>query len=204
MLEFPSKTPAASLDYRWNPPIYAGEKLVSATLVKQSGDVALGVAQFDDTGLTVVISGGTEGLNQFLGTWQADSGRGDIEHIQLEVSNTADASVPTEVVLPPAARIVTASYAATPVWPNKDPDDKLDFGLNVADLIGDPADAIKNVNYALATSDIAVTKYGFVGQTLVVWLAGGVDGVTYKVTLRVRTEKGRSVDQTVSIKVVTR
>ncbi len=86
-------------------------------------------------------------------------------------------------------------------WPNKDPNEVLDYDLNwSARLAGDtiatstwivPDGITKDSD---STSDTA-TK---------IWLSGGTEGETYTLTNRVVTEGGRTMDQSVTIKLVTR
>lgn len=207
-LTWPAKRPNAVLDYRWEPPLKPGEKLSSASVVRTIGDVVVSAPQKDDTGIQVILSGGTIGFDQFQGTWLADSGRGDVQTINMEVREDPLAEAPSEVVMPPSSRVAMAGYAATPIWPSKDPDDLLDYGLNFADLIGEaaPGDSILTCKYEITEGDAVVTKYGFVpgSWVFVVWLAGGTDGVSTKLLLRIATAKGRRVDQSVTLKLASR
>lgn len=207
-LTWPAKKPASVLDYRWEPPLKPGEKLSAASVIRTIGDVVASAPQKDDTGLQVILSGGTVGFNQFEGTWLADSGRTDKQTIGIEVREDPLAEAPSDVVMPPSSRVAQAGYAATPIWPSKDPDDQLDYGLNFADLIGEaaPGDTILTCRYEITDGDATVTKYGFVpgSWVFVVWLAGGSDGVSTKILLRIVTSKGRRVDQSVTLKLASR
>lgn len=85
MLNWPAKDPDATYDYRWEPPLDAGDKLATAVITRVSGDVAIGTQQMDDTGLSVVLTAGSVGLNLFRGVWTSVGGRGDGEYIQIAV-----------------------------------------------------------------------------------------------------------------------
>lgn len=85
MLTWTAKDPDATLDYRWEPPLDAGDTLASVSVTLQSGDVQIVEQRPDDTGLTVVLTGGSAGPNLFRGLWTSAGGRGDDEYISIEV-----------------------------------------------------------------------------------------------------------------------
>jgi hypothetical protein len=85
MLNWPAKDPDATYDYRWEPPLDEGDKLASGTITRTSGDVVIESQAMDDTGFTVVLSGGSVGFNSFKGVWNSVGGRGDDEDIAIEV-----------------------------------------------------------------------------------------------------------------------
>lgn len=85
MLNWPAKDPDGTFDYRWEPPLDTGDKLASGEITRTSGDVVIESQTMDDTGVTVVLSGGSVGFNAFKGVWTSVGGRGDDEDIAIEV-----------------------------------------------------------------------------------------------------------------------
>lgn len=84
-------------------------------------------------------------------------------------------------------------------WPNKDPDDILDYGVDwSARLSGDTLAASDWIVPDGITEDSA----SFSASSATIWLSGGTAGQSYAITNRVTTAAGRQFDATVTIQVV--
>lgn len=89
-----------------------------------------------------------------------------------------------------------------PAWPRtKDPDDVLDYSINWArELAGD------TISTSTWTVPSGLTE-GISTKTdteTTVWLSSGTDGSSYDVKNRITTSSGRTMDQTVTLKVKAR
>jgi hypothetical protein len=84
-------------------------------------------------------------------------------------------------------------------WSDKDPNEVLDYQLRWTKRIPD-GDAITSSTWVLPDG---ITKQSdtFTDTTTTIWLTGGEDGETYTLTNRVVTTEGRTMDQSVSLKV---
>jgi hypothetical protein len=86
-------------------------------------------------------------------------------------------------------------------WPNKDPDEVLDYSLNwSARLDGDTIDSVVWSFPAGITKD----SQALAGALASVFISGGTDGVAYLIGCRVVTAGGRTMDESVKLKVKTR
>lgn len=81
----------------------------------------------------------------------------------------------------------------------KDPDAVLDYTCNWAAWLQDD-ETIEDSEW-LASDGITVDTTSISGGAAVVWLSGGDDGSTYKVTNRITTSAGRIDDRTLTIRV---
>ncbi|TXL71196.1 hypothetical protein FHP25_31295 [Vineibacter terrae] len=88
-------------------------------------------------------------------------------------------------------------------WPPKDPDEILDYMIDwsdaLASLPASPDDAITGVpTWILAPAgELAQPRPATnTGTTTTIWLGGGVAGSTYRVTCRVETVQGRTMEVT--------
>lgn len=86
MLNWPDKDPAATYDFLWQPPLDAGDTLQSASVSLVSGDIVITDQILTETGLTVVITGGSVGSNLLRGVWASAGGRGDDKYIGITVA----------------------------------------------------------------------------------------------------------------------
>lgn len=83
-------------------------------------------------------------------------------------------------------------------WPNKDPDEVLDYRLDwSARLNGDTISASTWIVPTGITRDTDSND----AKTTTLWLSGGSGG-NYKLTNRITTSAGRTMEETVSIGVV--
>jgi len=83
-------------------------------------------------------------------------------------------------------------------WPNKDPDDILDYGVDFTALINDPADVITSTTAVVAQGDVMIQSHTAAGQKTTTWLKGGTPGTPQSVRVHIVTQAGREVDQTVT------
>lgn len=92
------------------------------------------------------------------------------------------------------------------IWPDKDPDDVLDYGLDVSALIGDDSDALASTQAVVVSGSVVVSQHSAVTgkQVTVTWLSGGTAGESCSVRVRATTTFGRKIDQTVLIKIAER
>ena len=84
-------------------------------------------------------------------------------------------------------------------WPNKDPDEVLDYGFIWTDLMVE-GDAITNSEW-LSASGINIDSDTHTSDITVVWLSGGAVGDQYDLTNRVTTAAGRVFDRTARIAI---
>jgi len=83
-------------------------------------------------------------------------------------------------------------------WPFKDPDEVLDYEIDWSDRLG--TDTIATSTY---TVPAGITKNSSTNDdtTTTVWLSAGTEGETYSILNRITTAGGRTMDQTVKLKV---
>lgn len=103
-------------------------------------------------------------------------------------------------------------------WPAKDPDEILDYDLDwtarlySADELDQvdagqtvtPADAIASSQFMLPSGTLVASASSFTSTRTNVWLAGGAEGESYLVLNRITTTGGRTMDQTVKLKIRTK
>lgn len=91
-------------------------------------------------------------------------------------------------------------------WPAKDPNDVLDYQLDISPaLYGNPGDVIATLDVMITPSDLgdlAIVSTIADGTRAIVWLQGGKVGVTYNVTLTVGTDAGRTLSRSILLPVV--
>jgi hypothetical protein len=91
------------------------------------------------------------------------------------------------------------------IWPIKDPGDVLDYVFDLSDaLAGNDGDSIATLDvsiYPNNTGDLTLQSSSADGDQAVLWLASGVAGTTYAVTVVVGTNSGRIFSRTVSLPV---
>tara|TARA_Y100000310_G_scaffold324866_1_gene387325 strand:- start:14413 stop:14682 length:270 start_codon:yes stop_codon:yes gene_type:complete len=84
-------------------------------------------------------------------------------------------------------------------WPDKDPDDVLDYSIDWEAALN--GDVLTTSNWSISPSGLTVDASSINGDKTIVWLSGGDEGVSYNVTNSITTAGGRSIDRTVSISV---
>lgn len=79
----------------------------------------------------------------------------------------------------------------------KDPDEVKDFGLVWTDLL--LTDTINGSSW-IVPDGITKDSDAFDADSTTIWLSGGTDGETYRLTNRVTTAGGRTYDETCVLK----
>ena len=84
-------------------------------------------------------------------------------------------------------------------WPNKDPDEVLDYVIDWAARLGD--DTVSTSTFTVPTG---ITKDSDTNTdtTTTVWLSGGTAGASYAIHNQIVTAGGRTMEQSVSIAVL--
>lgn len=83
-------------------------------------------------------------------------------------------------------------------WPFKDPDEVLDYQINWADRLD--GDTIASSSWILPDG-ITKDSDSNADTTTTVWLSGGVLGSSLLITNRIQTAGGRTMDQSVKLKI---
>ena len=100
----------------------------------------------------------------------------------------------------PAGPVVLAS------WPAKDPNDVLDYVLNIEPaIVGNEGDLIQGVDVTInpsASGDLSLDNTAADGSTVVLWMSGGFAGTTYSVTVRIDLASGRMLQRTMLLPVL--
>ena len=81
----------------------------------------------------------------------------------------------------------------------KDPDEIVNFGIDWADYLG--AETITSSGWNVP-SDITEIAATFTENQAIIRIAGGVLGVTYRITNRITTSAEETVDQSIDIEVI--
>lgn len=90
-------------------------------------------------------------------------------------------------------------------WPAKDPNEILDYGFDWSPR-GLDGDTIVSFTSSVVEGTVVVDDSSFspTSFTTVTWLSGGAEGETCKVLLRLTTALGRTLDETMTIKIKSR
>lgn len=81
----------------------------------------------------------------------------------------------------------------------KDPDEIVNFGIDWADYL--KSDTITGSNW-IVPSGISQVSASFTDTQAVIKLSGGTLGTTYRVTNRITTSAGETVDQSIDIEMI--
>lgn len=81
----------------------------------------------------------------------------------------------------------------------KDPDEIVNFGIDWADYLG--SETITGSGWTVP-SGITEVSSSFVATQATIKLSGGALGTTYRVTNRINTSAGETVDQSIDIEIV--
>lgn len=85
-----AKDPDWTADWRYEPTLDAGDAVATITLARLSGDVDVSAPQPDDTGITVTLSGGTDGTTAvYRVEWTTTGGRTFDDIIVQPVASTS-------------------------------------------------------------------------------------------------------------------
>jgi hypothetical protein len=91
------------------------------------------------------------------------------------------------------------------VWPAKDPGDVLDYVVDLSEALeGNVGDAIATLDVSIypdSTGDLTLHSSSADGDRAILWLASGVAGTTYAVTVAIGTNSGRIFSRTISLPV---
>ena len=91
-------------------------------------------------------------------------------------------------------------------WPTKDPNDVLDYQLNISPaLIGNEGDSIATLDVTIAPGnpgDLTLNQALADGPSAVLWLSGGQAGTVYTVTVVISTINGRALQRSVLLPVL--
>ncbi|MFB9244942.1 phage fiber-tail adaptor protein [Massilia antarctica] len=82
----------------------------------------------------------------------------------------------------------------------KQPIEKLDYDVLYEDWLT-PGDGLGVVNVTIDKPGLTSPRQNVSASALKVWIAGGTDGVTYKVTVTAETDDGRIKQDEFKIKV---
>jgi hypothetical protein len=106
----------------------------------------------------------------------------------------------------PVPRGSTASAPAPLNWPTKDPNDVLDYELNISPaVLGNRGDVISTLDVWTSPSnpgDLVVNSTTADGSVAVMWLAGGQAGTIYTVTVLITTLSGRTLQRSILLPVL--
>lgn len=86
-------------------------------------------------------------------------------------------------------------------WPNKDPDEVLDYTHYWDDRIGSGGDAIFEVDAIVDSGDVVIDLTSFLGTIQTVRLSGGTAGTSVKLTLRATCVSGQIYDEGIKLKI---
>ncbi len=85
-------------------------------------------------------------------------------------------------------------------WPFKDPDELLDYEIKWGERLG--TDTIATSTWTIVTTgSLTKTSQSDDAQNTIVWLSGGLIGENYEILNRIVTDGGRTMDQTVFLKI---
>lgn len=87
-------------------------------------------------------------------------------------------------------------------WPDKDPAEVLDYGLDWSDQLAltDPIDTISSATWAVPAGLTAGAQFVIDGVATI-WLSGGTAGADYTLTCRIVTSGGRTLERSVKLLV---
>jgi hypothetical protein len=86
-------------------------------------------------------------------------------------------------------------------WPPKDPDEVLDYDINWAPRLVS-GDTIASSTFSVPVGDVVIYDgTPFTATATKVWLSGGTANTECRVNNRVVTAEGRTMDQTVKLRI---
>ncbi len=83
-------------------------------------------------------------------------------------------------------------------WPDKDPDEVLDYQIDWSERLG--TDTISTSTWEVPAG-IVEDDQEYTSTATTLWLSGGTLSTRYTITNRITTAAGRTMDQSVRIKV---
>lgn len=84
-------------------------------------------------------------------------------------------------------------------WPNKDPDEVLDYSIDWSARLG--ADTISTSAWSVVSGTVVEGVNNKTDTVTTVWLSGGTVGENAEIHNRIVTAGGRTMDQTVYLRV---
>ena len=99
---------------------------------------------------------------------------------------------------------VTPPWVPALVWPEAEPDDDLDYSLDISAALDEVGDAIASVDVSVAPSgsgEMSPHSASFSGNVITVWLAGGAPSRVYYVQVVVTTVADRRFSYFVAVSV---
>lgn len=86
--------------------------------------------------------------------------------------------------------------------PFKDPDEVLDYDCGWGLRLN--GDDILTSEAILESGDVVIDSQDFLGEVQKLWLSGGTEGTTSVITTRITTRDGRTMDESVKIRIKTK
>jgi hypothetical protein len=106
----------------------------------------------------------------------------------------------------PVPRGSTATVPAPLNWPTKDPNDVLDYEINISPaVIGNNGDIISTLDVSVSPNnpgDLVINSAAADGTVAVIWLAQGQAGTVYTITVLISTLTGRTLQRTILLPVL--
>ena len=106
----------------------------------------------------------------------------------------------------PVPRGAVASAPPPLNWPTKDPQDVLDYQLDIAPAVaGNSHDVISSMTVSVAPADpgdVIVNSAAADGTIAIAWLSGGQAGIVYTVTFLLTTTSGRTIQRSILLPVL--
>lgn len=85
-------------------------------------------------------------------------------------------------------------------WNYKDPNEVLDYDIDWSARL-DTGDAIATSTWTVTAGALVIGSNSFSSKATKVWLSAGTADLTYYLTNRITTTGGRTMDQTVKLRV---
>lgn len=124
-------------------------------------------------------------------------------------THTWKPSTARTVVIDSFIPVPRGSTAVTPSplnWATKDPNDVLDYRLDIAPaIVGNQGDSIATIDISIAPDqpgDLNLNSVTADGTTAVFWLSAGQAGTVYTVTIIIGTTNGRVLKRSVLLPVL--
>lgn len=106
----------------------------------------------------------------------------------------------------PVARGAAAVAPPPLAWPAKDPQDILDYQLDIGPaVVGNDGDFINTIDISIAPNlpgDLTLLSTVADGNSAVIWLAHGQPGTVYTITANISTVNGRNIQRSVLLPVL--
>jgi hypothetical protein len=106
----------------------------------------------------------------------------------------------------PVPRGSLTSAPAALSWPAKDPEDVLDYELDISPVLaGNEKDTIATIDVTIqpsATGDLVLASSAVDGSVAVLWLTGGQAGTVYSVQVTLGTTAGRTIGRAIYLPVL--